>query len=106
MSEPYSALVRASKCRCGPVELPVEPDRPICWPGVTFWPTETPIDERWPYWVYVPSFILMTTLLPYAPPQPASTTAPEPTRLTSVPEAAWKSMPVWLPEDHRPPPAW
>src|ERR1044072_5273554 len=51
MSEPYSAVVRASKCRCGPVTLPVAPDRPICWPGVTFWPTETPIEERWPYWV-------------------------------------------------------
>ena len=55
--------------------------------------------------MYVPSFILITMLLPYAPPQPASTTVPEPTAWTLVPEAAWKSMPVWLPEDHRPPEA-
>ena len=43
-------------------------------------------------------------LLPYAPPQPASTTVPAPTATTSVPEAAWKSMPVWLPDDQRDPP--
>ena len=59
----------------------------------------------WPYWVYVPSFILITMLLPYAPPQPASTTVPAPTACTGVPVAAWKSMPVWLPEDQTAPPA-
>ncbi|CAM5335225.1 hypothetical protein SAURM35S_07040 [Streptomyces aurantiogriseus] len=64
MSEPYSGVVRASKCRCGPVTLPVAPERPIRWPGVTFWPTETLMDDRWPYWVYVPSFIRITTWLP------------------------------------------
>ncbi|CAM5695364.1 hypothetical protein SALBM311S_00972 [Streptomyces alboniger] len=101
MSEPYSALVRASKCRWGPVTLPVAPERPICAPGVTACPTETPMDDRWPYWVYVPSFILITIWLPYDPPQPASTTVPEPTAWTVVPVEAWKSMPVWLPEDHR-----
>src|SRR3954468_9558044 len=104
MSEPYSAVVRASKCRCGPVTLPVAPDSPICWPGVTDWPTETPMDDRWPYWVYVPSAILITISLPYDPPQPVSTTVPRPTACTEAPLAAWKSIPVWLPGDPRGPP--
>src|SRR3954465_15133848 len=101
MSEPYSGDVRASKWRCGPVTLPVAPDRPICWPGVTCWPTETPMEDRWPYCVYMPSAILITIWLPYAPPQPVDTTVPEPTAWTVVPLAAWKSMPVWEPDDHK-----
>ena len=49
--------------------------------------------------------ILITTLLPNEPPLPASTTLPVATARTSVSQAAWKSMPVWLPEDHSPPEA-
>ena len=30
-----------AKCRCGPVVKPVLPDRPICWPARTRWPTRT-----------------------------------------------------------------
>ena len=63
-------------------------------PPVTVWPAETPSDERWAYWEYMPSGCRMTTSLPYAPPQPADTTVPGPMDRTLVPEAAWKSAPV------------
>ncbi len=40
-------------------------------------------------------------LVAVRPAQPVETTVPTPTACTGVPVAAWKSMPVWDPEDHR-----
>ena len=37
--------MRTSKCRCGPVELPVLPDCPMTWPCETLDPTDTPIES-------------------------------------------------------------
>ena len=36
-----------SKCRCAPVEFPVDPRLPIWSPVDTLSPTETPMPERW-----------------------------------------------------------
>ena len=35
-----------SRCRCGPVDCPVVPTRPSCWPAVTCCPTETAIEPN------------------------------------------------------------
>jgi hypothetical protein len=40
--------MRTSKCRCGPVELPVLPELPMIWPWLTLWPTETAMLDWWP----------------------------------------------------------
>jgi len=40
--------IRTSKWVCGPVELPVEPTRPISWPRLTTSPSLTPISSRCP----------------------------------------------------------
>ena len=39
---------RTSKCRCGPVEAPVDPTRPISCSAFTRCPTVTKISRRWP----------------------------------------------------------
>ena len=39
-------LTSTSKCRWHPVDRPVVPARPICWPLLTFWPTVTPSTDR------------------------------------------------------------
>src|SRR5438105_4310246 len=40
---------RTSKWRCGPVERPVEPRRPTCWPPWTLSPSMTVTADRCPY---------------------------------------------------------
>ena len=48
----------------GPVELPVLPTVPICWPPITRSPTWTPISVWWQYQISVPSSRVWTVLLP------------------------------------------
>ena len=55
---------RSSKCRCGPVEKPVEPTRPIGTPATTQVPGRTAIEDRWPYHDVIPSRCPITTRLP------------------------------------------
>ena len=43
-----------SKCRCGPVDLPVLPERPIYLPGPTDCPFDTPIVDRCMYLLSYP----------------------------------------------------
>lgn len=95
MSEPKPGPVRTSKCRCGPVLLPVEPERAMRWPATTRCPAFTLSAERWPYWLYLPSACRITTSYPYEPPQPAETTWPAAMALTVVPVDTAKSTPVW-----------
>jgi hypothetical protein len=38
---------RTSKCRCGPVEKPLEPTRPTSAPAGTSAPSATAAEERW-----------------------------------------------------------
>lgn len=45
---------RTSKCRCGPVDLPVEPEREMISPASTVWPTWASRRELWPYKVDSP----------------------------------------------------
>ncbi len=55
---------RTSRCRCGPVTLPVAPTRPIRWPEVTSWPGLTWIALWWQYHSSVPSSSVSTVRLP------------------------------------------
>ena len=43
-----------SKCKCGPVEFPVEPTVAIACPCATVWPCVTPIVLQWAYKVSMP----------------------------------------------------
>ena len=61
MSEPKPGPVRTSKCRCGPVLFPVDPERPMRWPAPTDCPSFTEMAERWAYWLYLPSLCRMTS---------------------------------------------
>src|SRR5690625_1853116 len=44
----WDELRQISKCRCGPVTLPVAPMSPMRSPCLTFWPALTLILFRWP----------------------------------------------------------
>ena len=39
---------RTSRCRCGPVERPELPRRPMSWPGMTTWPFLTEVEAMCP----------------------------------------------------------
>ena len=55
---------RTSKCRCGPVETPVEPTAPIRAPAATQAPRRTRIRDRCAYQLVTPLPWLRTTSLP------------------------------------------
>ena len=57
-------FTRTPKWRCGPVELPVEPDAAMAWPRWTSCPTPTKICERWQYCVASRPPWATLTLLP------------------------------------------
>src|SRR5438874_7559094 len=92
-----------SKCRCGPVVLPVIPTAPTWSPAYTVSPTDTLNFDMWLYQVTVPSSCRTWTWRPYGPAQSAKITTPFITELIRVPIGAAKSRPVWL-WAHRLPP--
>ena len=55
---------RSSKCRCGPVERPVEPTRPIGAPAATHCPRRTSMRDRCAYQLVIPEPWRRTTSLP------------------------------------------
>src|SRR5690606_870914 len=90
-----------SRCRWGPVDWPVLPTRPTCWPAVTESPTETASE---PYCMCAyelvmsspPMLCCTSTLTPSPPPfSVASTTTPSAIDMTGVPSPGLKSMPSW-----------
>ena len=54
-SAPDAAPGRTSRCRCGPVVLPVEPTEPMTSPAVTWSPVSAVNDVWWQYQISVPS---------------------------------------------------
>ncbi len=91
---------RASRCRCGPVTLPVAPTRPICWPCATRARRVVRIADMCAYSDDRPPPWLIWTCWPYGPPVATCETVPAATARTGVPVAAGKSRPVCRPEDH------
>src|SRR6478672_11991626 len=84
------------KCRCGPVDQPVEPSKPMVSPGCTMswtWTFSASICpyavEMWLQWLILtekpkPSFA-----------QPAQTTSPACAALIGTPRGADMSTPLW-----------
>src|SRR5699024_1579075 len=57
-----------SKCKCAPVDAPVEPTFPMTSPALTFVPTGFPFSIMCAYLVLKPSSCLTSTYLPYPDP--------------------------------------
>ena len=91
-----SPLTLISKCKCGPVEFPVEPTVAIISPASTFCPAVTYILLVWAYQVSTPLPWSIFTKLPYEPSYFADITVPAATTFISVPDFAAISNPVWF----------
>ena len=85
-----------SKCKCGPVELPVEPTSAITSPALTSVPALTYILFVCAYQVSTPFPWSTFTKLPYEPLYLAKVTIPSATTFIGVPFFADISKPVCL----------
>ena len=85
-----------SKCKCGPVEFPVEPTAIITSPCFTVAPSSVYISCPCPYKVTIPSPWFIITQLPYPLITPAYVTIPSAAATTGAPNPAFPmSIPSW-----------
>src|SRR4030081_2546356 len=85
-------LMRTSKCRCGPVEYPVQPTNPIPSPALT-WPPVTSLRLMCAYSVVTPPPWSTIVQIPYPVPQDPPATVPSLAARIGVPVPARMSMP-------------
>src|SRR5438128_3409532 len=86
---------RTSKCRCGPVALPVFPTRAICSPRDTLSPCETRFFALWAYTVTTSRSWASRTRFPYPRCSPEKSTIPSSAARTGVPSGHARSIPSW-----------
>ena len=84
---------RTRRCRCGPVESPVEPCGPNSCPAATASPCATERLARCIDWVTTPDPWSICTMFPAPPAYPANVTVPAATARTGGEPGAAKSSP-------------
>ena len=87
-----------SKCKCGPVEFPVEPTAAIISPASTCWPSVAYNSLQCPYQVSTPFSCEIFIKFPYEPLLAANVTVPAATAFIGVPLGAAISVPVCAPD--------
>src|SRR5439155_593243 len=84
---------RTSKCRCGPVERPVEPTAATRWPRSTRSPSFTNNCDAWSYRLTRPLPWSISSILPYwGCVLSAAMTLPPAAATIKVTESAWQFM--------------
>jgi hypothetical protein len=90
----YCPRCKMRKSRCGPVESPVLPTKPIVLPISTRSPWCTNMRDKCRYIVSYPSECAIWIMFPSPPLRPANSTRPLPMVCTGVPTGAPKSVPI------------